>query len=309
MQPFISATNISKRYGTTQALDNVSFEVGKDEIVGFIGADGAGKSTLFEIMTTLLIPDAGEGYINGMSIDRDYQKIRSCIGFMPGRFSLYQDLSVEENLRFYANIFGSSIQENYAMIEGIYTLLKPFGKRKAGALSGGMKQKLALCCALIHKPLALFLDEPTTGVDAVSRTEFWDNLIQIRDSGIPIVVSTPYMDEALRCDRVAMIHEGKIMDMDTPKEIIKAYKGCLLGIFTGERYLAKAIVYRLAGIESVYTFGDSVHINLPTCHPQIMKQIADSLKQGLSAEFQLRELNPSFEDCFLQLMGQAANER
>jgi ABC-2 type transport system ATP-binding protein len=169
MQPFIVATEISKHYGETVALDKVSFEVYQNEIVGFIGPDGAGKSTLFEIMTTLLIPDEGEATIKGMSIHKDYHKIRSQIGFMPGRFSLYQDLSVQENLKFYANIFGSSIEENYHLIKSIYDLLQPFAKRKAGALSGGMKQKLALCCALIHKPLVLFLDEPTTGVDAVSR--------------------------------------------------------------------------------------------------------------------------------------------
>lgn len=302
MQPFISAKNLCKSYGTTLALDSVSFEVYPKEIVGFIGPDGSGKSTLFEILTTLLIPDSGTATIDGMCIQRDFQKIRSQIGYMPGRFSLYQDLSVEENLRFFANIFGSSIQENYGMIEGIYSLLKPFAKRKAGALSGGMKQKLALCCALIHKPLVLFLDEPTTGVDAVSRTEFWDNLIQIRDGGIPIVVSTPYMDEAIRCDRVAMIHNGRIMQMDNPKNIISNYSGSLLALHTPQRYLAKQLIGNLEGIDSVFTFGDAIHISLPVENDALIPEMEAMLKRELNSNFSLKKIIPNFEDCFLQFM-------
>lgn len=305
MQPFISAAHLSKSYGDTLALDDVSFEVFPHEILGFIGPDGAGKSTLFEILTTLLIPDAGKASIGGMDIHQDFQKIRARIGYMPGRFSLYQDLSVEENLRFYANIFGSSIAENYALIESIYSMLVPFAKRRAGALSGGMKQKLALCCALIHKPLALFLDEPTTGVDAVSRTEFWDNLAQIRESGIPIVVSTPYMDEATRCDRVAMIFEGKIMKLDTPQGIIDSYTGYLISIYTQDRYMAKTIVSALPGVDSAYAFGDTIHVSMPSQQDSTLRLIRESLDQRLGADYSLSEVSASFEDCFLQLMGQA----
>lgn len=304
MQAFISAQGLVKHYGNTLALDNVSFEVYQNEILGFIGPDGAGKSTLFEILTTLLIPDAGEASINGMDIHKDYGKIRASIGFMPGKFSLYQDLTVQENLSFFANIFGSSIEENYHLIKGIYELLKPFANRKAGALSGGMKQKLALCCALIHKPLALFLDEPTTGVDAVSRTEFWDNLMQIRDSGIPIVVSTPYMDEATRCDRVAMIHNGRIMKLDTPDNIIKGYDGKLLSITCKDRQKPKALLQNEAAITSLYSFGDALHISLNNTDASTLKLISSKLEQGMDSPYQIKEVLPTFEDCFLQLMGQ-----
>ncbi len=308
MQSFISAKNLSKSYGDTLALDDVSFQVYPNEIVGFIGPDGSGKSTLFQILTTLLIPDSGSATIAGFDTGRDFPKIRSSIGYMPGRFSLYPDLSVEENLRFFANIFGSSIEENYEMIKGIYTLLAPFAKRKAGALSGGMKQKLALCCALIHKPLVLFLDEPTTGVDAVSRTEFWDNLVQIRDGGIPIVVSTPYMDEATRCDRVAMIYGGKIMQMDTPEYIIANYQGSLLAIRTQERYLAKQLLSQIKGIDSVFTFGDAIHISLPERTEPIIDEIDAVLQRELSSTYSITEILPNFEDCFLQFMRQKSHE-
>ncbi len=304
MQPFIWAKELNKHYGDTLALDRVSFEVQQNEIVGFIGPDGAGKSTLFEILTTLLIPDSGEAEIYGMSIDKDYGKIRSRIGYMPGRFSLYQDLSVQENLNFYANIFGSSIKDNYHLIQSIYVLLEPFAKRKAGALSGGMKQKLALCCALIHKPLALFLDEPTTGVDAVSRTEFWDNLIQIRDSGIPIVVSTPYMDEASRCDRVAMIHNGRILKMDTPENIIKGYSGKILAVTSRDRQKPKALLQDMPAVESLYSFGDALHISLRHTDSVTMELLKTRIEQGMETPFQIKEIQPGFEDCFLQLMGQ-----
>lgn len=302
MQPFIVAEQISKSFGKTPALDNISFEVMQNEIVGFIGPDGAGKSTLFEIMTTLLIPDEGRGYINGMDIDRDFARIRSRIGFMPGRFSLYQDLSVEENLKFYAHIFGTSISENYDLIKSIYELLKPFSKRRAGALSGGMKQKLALCCALIHRPLALFLDEPTTGVDPVSRTEFWDNLTQIKQDGIPIVVSTPYMDEAIRCDRVALIHKGKIMKLDTPQAIIRDFPGKVISLTSSERHKPKEILADIEGIDSIYSFGDTIHITLSLNHENTFEKIEALLNKQLGAEFTLQASEPCFEDCFLQLM-------
>src|SRR6185312_14405388 len=209
----------STRRGSVTALDKVSFDVEKGEIFGLIGPDGAGKTSLFRLLTTLLLPDGGQAVVNGLDIVRDYRKIRRCVGYMPGRFSLYQDLSVKENLAFFASIFNADIQANYDLIGDIYDQIKPFAGRKAGQLSGGMKQKLALCCALVHRPAVLFLDEPTTGVDAVSRKEFWEMLGRLKLQGIGIVVSTPYMDEAERCDRVALIQKGRILSIDTPAGI------------------------------------------------------------------------------------------
>lgn len=215
----ISISGITKRYGSLTALDNVSFEVGRGELFGLIGPDGAGKATLFRLLTTLMRPDSGSAKVEGYDIVEDYREIRNIVGYMPGKFSLYQDLTVEENLNFFASIFGSTIEGNYDLIAPIYSQIEPFRKRRAGKLSGGMKQKLALSCALIHRPKVLFLDEPTTGVDAVSRSEFWDMLAGLKNHGISILVSTPYMDEAGRCDRIALINEGRIMRIDTPERI------------------------------------------------------------------------------------------
>lgn len=219
MEKSISINDITKNYGSICALDNVSFEVEKGELFGLIGPDGAGKTTLFRILTTLLVPDSGTATVEGLDAIKDYKRIRSIVGYMPGRFSLYQDLSVEENLEFFASIFGVDVKDNYDIIAPIYSQIEPFAKRRAGKLSGGMKQKLALSCALIHRPQVLFLDEPTTGVDAVSRSEFWDMLAGLKQYGISILVSTPYMDEAGRCDRIALINEGKILKIDTPENI------------------------------------------------------------------------------------------
>lgn len=218
MNPVI-VQDISKSYGAVKALDGVSFELQEGELFGLIGPDGAGKTTLFRLLTTLLKPDSGSARVEGLDIVTDYKEIRKIVGYMPGKFSLYQDLSVEENLEFFASLFGVTIEENYDLIAPIYSQIEAFRTRKAGKLSGGMKQKLALSCALIHKPRVLFLDEPTTGVDAVSRSEFWDMLQGLKAHGISILVSTPYMDEASRCDRVALINEGKILKIDTPAEI------------------------------------------------------------------------------------------
>ena len=215
----LSIQNLTKRYGTLTALDHVSFEVGKGELFGLIGPDGAGKTTLFRLFTTLMRPDEGSALVDGLDIVADYKAIRTVVGYMPGRFSLYQDLSVEENLEFFASLFGTTVAEGYDLIAPIYRQIEPFKTRRAGRLSGGMKQKLALSCALVHKPRVLFLDEPTTGVDAVSRSEFWDMLATLREHGITILVSTPYMDEASRCDRIALINEGKILRIDTPPHI------------------------------------------------------------------------------------------
>lgn len=215
----ITIDGLTKRYDNLKALDGVSFEVGKGELFGLIGPDGAGKTTLFRILTTLIRPDEGTARIEGMDCVDDYLEIRNIVGYMPGRFSLYQDLSVEENLEFFAALFGGRPEDNYEMIAPIYSQIELFRTRRAGRLSGGMKQKLALSCALVHRPKVLLLDEPTTGVDAVSRSEFWDMLAGLKKYGISILVSTPYMDEASRCDRIALINEGKILKIDTPDNI------------------------------------------------------------------------------------------
>jgi ABC-2 type transport system ATP-binding protein len=219
----ISVQNISKSYKSIQAIDDVSFEVNEGELFGLIGPDGAGKTTIFRILTTLLLANEGKAKVLEYDVKQDYKAIRNSVGYMPGKFSLYQDLTVEENLTFFATIFGTTIEENYDLIEDIYVQIEPFKKRRAGALSGGMKQKLALCCALIHAPKVLFLDEPTTGVDPVSRKEFWQMLKRLQQKGIIILVSTPYMDEAALCDRIALIQKGKILKIDSPSNIISKY--------------------------------------------------------------------------------------
>lgn len=226
----LTLNDISKRYGSVKALSNVSLEASHGELLGLIGPDGAGKSTLFRILTTLILPDSGTASIDNLDIIKDYRKVRCMVGYMPGRFSLYPDLTVEENLNFFASLFGTTIQENYRLVAPIYSQIEPFKKRRAGKLSGGMKQKLALSCALIHKPSVLFLDEPTTGVDAVSRQEFWDMLTILKNEGITMLVSTPYMDEASRCDRVALINNGIIMATDTPDGIIQTYSSAVKGV-------------------------------------------------------------------------------
>jgi len=219
----IEAHSIRKSYGPVEALRGVSLTVSPGEILGLIGPDGAGKTTLFRILTTLILPDEGSASICGLDVVKDYREIRTRVGYMPGRFSLYPDLSVKENLDFFANIFGTTLEENYELVAPIYRQIEPFKERRAGKLSGGMKQKLALCCALIHKPEVLFLDEPTTGVDVISRVEFWEMLSALRESGLGILVSTPYMDEAARCDRICLMNEGTILNTCTPPENLEDY--------------------------------------------------------------------------------------
>lgn len=219
----IEAIGLKKSYGDVLALKGISFEVGKGEILGLIGPDGAGKTSIFRILTTLILPDEGRAVVDGLDVVEDYKELRTRVGYMPGRFSLYPDLSVKENLDFFAGIFGVTLEENYDLIAPIYRQIEPFKTRRAGKLSGGMKQKLALCCSLIHKPRVLFLDEPTTGVDAVSRVEFWEMLADLKKSGISILVSTPYMDEAARCDRVAFMTEGRILETLPPPEHLEEY--------------------------------------------------------------------------------------
>ena len=255
----ISVQNISKSYKNIKAVDAISFEVNSGELFGLIGPDGAGKTTIFRLLTTLLIADDGNANVTGFDVVKDYKAIRNSVGYMPGKFSLYQDLTVEENLTFFATIFGTTIQENYALIEDIYVQIEPFKKRRAGALSGGMKQKLALCCALIHAPKVLFLDEPTTGVDPVSRKEFWQMLKRLQQSGITILVSTPYMDEASLCDRIALIQKGKILKIDSPQAITANYDKVIYDIQSRNTHGLIHDLKNYPSYYSVYAFGEFIH--------------------------------------------------
>jgi ABC-2 type transport system ATP-binding protein len=300
MNAAIEASGLSKSFGTTRALDDVSFSVNESEIFGFIGPDGAGKTTLFRIITTLLLPESGTVSVLGMDATREFKSLRRNIGYMPGRFSLYQDLSVEENLNFYATVFGTTVEENYSLISDIYSQIEPFKKRLAGRLSGGMKQKLALSCALIHKPRLLVLDEPTTGVDAVSRSEFWSMLSKLRQYNITIIVSTPYMDEAMRCDRVALIQKGKIMAVDTPVNIIKGFSRRLFKARASEKYLLINTLRDFPETVTAYPFGDSVHVTFTG--DRISPQLADYLKQNGVNDTEITETEPGIEDRFLELM-------
>lgn len=255
----ISLKHISKSYKDLQAVEDISFEVNEGELFGLIGPDGAGKTTLFRILTTLLFANEGTATVAGYDVVEDYKEIRNSVGYMPGKFSLYQDLTVEENLAFFATIFGTTIEENYDLIEDIYVQIEPFKDRRAGKLSGGMKQKLALCCALIHKPKVLFLDEPTTGVDPVSRKEFWEMLKRLQKKGITILVSTPYMDEAALCDRIALIQGGKILEIDTPEAIVKHYPKTLYNVKAANMYQLIKSLNNYKHKYSVYPFGEFVH--------------------------------------------------
>ncbi len=301
----ILANNISKSYGSVQALQNISFEVQKGEIFGIIGPDGAGKTSLFRILTSLLLPDHGSGTVAGLDIVRDYKRLRQVIGYMPGRFSLYQDLSVEENLDFFASVFGTSIREHYDLIAPIYSQIEPFKNRRAGALSGGMKQKLALCCALIHKPEVLFLDEPGTGVDPVSRKEFWDMLGNLKQQGLTMLVSTPYMDEAERCDRVALIQNGQIMSINTPEGIVEAFTNPLFAARSDNMYQLIKDLRTMPGVADCYAFGEFAHVKMErTAHDPLL--LEQSIHSFLDArQHQGIEVKPAIatvEDCFIELM-------
>jgi ABC-type multidrug transport system ATPase subunit len=255
----ISVKNISKKYKTVLALQNITFEVQEGELFGLIGPDGAGKTTLFRLLTTLLIPNEGSATVANYDIVKQVKEIRNSVGYMPGKFSLYQDLTVAENLAFFATIFGTTIEENYDLIEDIYVQIEPFKNRRAGALSGGMKQKLALCCALIHKPKVLFLDEPTTGVDPVSRKEFWEMLKRLKQKGITILVSTPYMDEASLCDRIALIQKGKILKIDSPDAIVTAYEKTIYEVATNQMHNLILDLKEFPSQYSVFAFGEFMH--------------------------------------------------
>ena len=296
----IEASNISKSFNDTTALKDISFSVKDSELFGFIGPDGAGKTTLFRIITTLLLPDKGSMSVMGLDVDRDYRELRKHIGYMPGRFSLYQDLTVEENLKFYATVFGTSIDRNYHLIKDIYSHIEPFKKRLAGKLSGGMKQKLALSCALIHAPRLIVLDEPTTGVDAVSRSEFWEMLQNLKKENITIIVSTPYMDEADRCDRVALIQDGSILKVDKPSGIPENYGSKLFAVSADKRYMLIQALRDHPQVESVNAFGDSVHITY--IKDRIDKDLELYLGKAGLKKVQIEEIQPGIEDTFLKLI-------
>lgn len=302
----ISARHLSKSFGAAKALRDISFDVRKGEIFGFIGPDGSGKTTLFRIITTLLIPDEGETRVLGLDVIKDYREIRRKIGYMPGRFSLYMDLTVEENLEFYATVFGTTVKENYDLISGIYSQIEPFKKRRAGKLSGGMKQKLALSCALIHKPALLVLDEPTTGVDAVSRAEFWEMLRNLREHNITILVSTPYMDEAMRCDRVALIQDGRILSVDQPGAIRDGFTRKLFSVMATEKYKLIKALRTYPETLTAYPFGESVHVTFKNDH------FKDSLYEFLAGNgvtnVIIAETEPGIEDRFLDLMEKNGSE-
>lgn len=296
----ITVNHISKSYKKVKALGDISFKVKPNELFGLIGPDGAGKTTLFRILTTLLIADEGTATVVDFDVVKDYKKIRNNVGYMPGKFSLYQDLTVEENLNFFATIFGTSIEENYELIQDVYVQIEPFKKRRAAKLSGGMKQKLALCCALIHKPKVLFLDEPTTGVDPVSRKEFWDMLKRLQLKGITILVSTPYMDEAELCDRIALIQDGKILEIDTPEAIVKHYPKQIYNVISNNMYQLINSLNDYEHCHSVYPFGEFVHYtdNRLDFNPKELKAYLES--KNLT-EIKIEKTKATIEDTFMEL--------
>lgn len=300
----VSLEHITKTYGKEKklAVDDVSFSVGKGELFGLIGPDGAGKTSIFRMLTTLLLPDKGSATVDGFDIVKDYRSIRNNVGYMPGRFSLYQDLSIEENLNFFATVFGTTVEENYDLIKDIYIQIEPFRKRRAGKLSGGMKQKLALCCALIHKPTVLFLDEPTTGVDPVSRKEFWEMLKRLKQQEITIVVSTPYMDEAALCDRIALIQNGKILSINTPAGIIRSYPGSLYAIQAEYIYALQKDIHAWDNIRSCNAFGENLHISFRDEGMKAEAELLQYLSDKGHRDVRIKEIMPGIEDCFIQLM-------
>jgi ABC-2 type transport system ATP-binding protein len=282
------------------AVDNVTFSVSAGELFGLIGPDGAGKTSIFRMLTTLLLPDGGSATVGGFDIVKDYRSIRNTVGYMPGKFSLYQDLTIEENLNFFATVFGTSIEENYHLIKDIYIQIERFKNRRAGKLSGGMKQKLALCCALIHKPTVLFLDEPTTGVDPVSRKEFWEMLKNLKQEGITIVVSTPYMDEATLCDRIALIQAGKILSINTPEKIIASYPDELYAVKAGNMFSLLKGLRSYGKIMNSYAYGEYAHASFRG--PIDIPAVRNYLQDGGVTEVKIHAIQPTIEDCFIKLL-------
>ncbi len=297
----IQIENLKKRYKTLTAIDNINFNVSRGELFGLIGPDGAGKTTLFRILTTLLIQDEGSARVEGYDVVKDYREIRGLMGYMPGRFSLYLDMTVRENLEFFATIFDTTIEENYPLIKDIYQQIEPFKDRLAGNLSGGMKQKLALSCALIHKPSVLVLDEPTTGVDAVSRKEFWDMLIKLKKQGITILVSTPYMDEAGLCDRVGLIQNGNILTINKPDKIVNNFPGRLWAATSTNIYKLLLDLREIEDLYSVYPFGSKIHFTKKEQTAE-SSMIENFLAEKGHEEIEIEEVTPTIEDCFIDLM-------
>ncbi len=301
----IEVHHLSKTYGKKKekilAVDNVSFEVNPGEIFGLIGPDGAGKTSIFRMLTTVILPDSGFASIEGLDMVKDFKEIREILGYMPGRFSLYQDLSVEENLEFFASIFNTTIEENYDLIKDIYVQIEPFKTRKAGKLSGGMKQKLALCCALIHKPKVLFLDEPTTGVDPVSRKEFWEMLKKLKTQGITMLVATPYMDEASLCDRIALIQNGKILQVETPDNISNSFPDLLLKIKAGRTSEVLKVLQAFPKKKNVYAYGEFVHLTAETENFSL-NEIETFLRKKGFENIEINEVKATIEDSFIRLL-------
>jgi len=301
----VEVKNIQKKFTTGKltvtALQDISFQVEQGELFGLIGPDGAGKTTLFRILTTLMIADSGSARVDGYDVKTDFREIRKKVGYMPGRFSLYPDLTVEENLSFFATLFNTSIDENYELVKDIYGQIEKFKTRRAGALSGGMKQKLALSCALIHKPSVLFLDEPTTGVDAVSRREFWDLLYSLQQQKITILVSTPYMDEASLCDRVALIQDGRILDIDTPEGITHKFNHVLWSARADNMYKLLTDLNAQEEVKSCYPFGQEHHVTFNEGFED-WKLIEDRLNLLGHKSLRVEKIEPGIEDCFMELM-------
>lgn len=299
----VSIEHITKTYGKKKevtALEDISFEVSKGELFGLIGPDGAGKTSLFRILTTLLLADSGKATVDGLEVVKDYKAIRRRIGYMPGKFSLYPDLTVEENLEFFATIFNTSIRENYDLVKDIYVQIEPFKTRKAGKLSGGMKQKLALSCALIHRPSVLFLDEPTTGVDAVSRKEFWEMLKGLKKQGITILVSTPYMDEAALCDKVALIQDGRVLSVNTPAGITGSFSSDLFAVKSTRMLHLLQELHKLDTVQDAYPFGEYHHVVLKKGAGKEELESFVSLRKEEQAV--MMAIEPDIEDCFITLM-------
>jgi ABC-type multidrug transport system ATPase subunit len=306
--PAISVENITKNYGKKNekvlAVDDLSFSVKKGEIFGLIGPDGSGKTTVFRILTTLLHPDSGMAKVMDFDIEKDYKQIRKIVGYMPGKFSLYQDLSVEENLQFFASVFNTTVEKNYDLIKDIYVQLEPFKNRKAGQLSGGMKQKLALCCALIHKPEVLFLDEPTTGVDPVSRKEFWEMLKRLKEQNITILVATPYMDEAAMCDRIALMQNGKILKTATPREISDEFPEQIFEVKAGRNAKLLKILEHYPDKEDAYAFGEFSHLIIGKNENFDKEKLVQYLKENGLTEIEINPTKATIEDSFILLLSE-----
>ena len=297
----IQIQHISKSYKDVLAVSDISFEVKKGELFGLIGPDGAGKTTLMRILMTLLIQDEGQATMNGFDVIKDYKKIRNMVGYMPGRFSLYQDLTVEENLNFFATVFKTTVAENYELIKDIYIQIEPFKKRLAGKLSGGMKQKLALSCALIHKPEILILDEPTTGVDAVSRKEFWEMLKNLQQKGITILVSTPYMDEATLCNRVALMQKGKVLDIDTPQKLVENYTRKLYAVKSKDMHRLILDLRSYEKTDSAFAFGQYLHVTGKDDEVEAT-EFESFLMKNNHENLEVFDIQPTIEDVFMEMM-------